>query len=110
MFTPNTTVEIYPHTGEETLDEWGDPVNNDTPSATDVPAFIWEDSRSFMPPGGLAPITVTEPRALLPHGTVVDDGDLVVDAMGRYFRVLYVFSDSNPYVAMPVRVKLTKTT
>ena len=92
-----------------TENEYGDPVDNDTPAATGVPASIVEQSREVTDPTTGTPRVVRFLVGRFYPGTDLQPGDRVKDEQdGTVFIVDVISRPQNPVRAPDVRAELRR--
>lgn len=103
-----TTVDILG--GQDTVDDWGDPVEGTTVLVSGVPATITEGRQVVATESDPQAVAVHYYTGRVPAGTPVTGANRVRDASGTLYVVDFVNVPSNPAVPGDIRLDLRRVT
>ncbi len=104
---PTTTVSILRGTS---LDEFGDPVDNDTPAASGIPCSLIEQTRTMTTPESPTPRVVRYTIGRIGSGTDILETDRLLDEVtGDKYIVQAVSRLGNPVIRPDYRLDLKRT-
>lgn len=108
MYLSNCQVSLYD--SSTSLDAYGDEVASTSLAASGISAYVWEVERTVFNEQSGKMTQIRSPKAFLPNGTTVNKGYRLFDnTHSKWYVVSYVYRDSNPLMAMPIRVELETT-
>lgn len=108
-FRPTTYCTILQTSPEDLVDEFGDPMDNETAAATGVPiSILIQSSRQFLPSENRMTVVETITARLRPNVPVNETSRIKDERTGQIYMIEELVAPQDPFGAASVRMILRR--